>query len=59
MAFKTDPDMRLVNAWMPRADADALVRLANEAGISRSALLRRVARELLIDNYPQDGHTND
>ncbi len=47
MAFKDDPHMLLVNAWLPRADADALVGIANADGISRSELLRRVARELI------------
>lgn len=55
MAFKDDPGMQLVNAWMPRADADALVRLANSRGISRSALLRQVARELIEHNMDGDG----
>jgi metal-responsive CopG/Arc/MetJ family transcriptional regulator len=49
MAFKNDPGMLLVNAWLPRSDADELVRLANSRGISRSELLRRVARELIED----------
>ncbi|MGH3247888.1 MAG: ribbon-helix-helix domain-containing protein [Trebonia sp.] len=57
MGYRDDPSMMLVNAWMPRADADALVRLANAQGMSRSALLRRVAREL-IENHT-DGATND
>lgn len=58
MAFRDDPAMQLVNAWMPRADADALVKLANSRGISRSALLRQVAREL-IQNNRENRTTND
>jgi hypothetical protein len=54
MAFKTDPSMLLVNAWMPRADADALVRVANSRGMSRSELLRRVARELIENDKEHD-----
>jgi hypothetical protein len=47
MAYRTDPGMRMVNFWLPSADADALVKVANSAGLSRSELLRRAARELI------------
>jgi hypothetical protein len=47
MALKDDPNMALVNAWLPRLDADALIGIANAGGISRSELLRRTARGLI------------
>lgn len=47
MTYKTDPDMQMVTAYLPRADADALVALANSRGLSRAELLRQVARELI------------
>lgn len=59
MAFKNDPGMLLVNAWLPRSDADELVRLANSQGISRSELLRRVARELLTEEYDTHNGENE
>lgn len=59
MAFKNDPGMLLVNAWLPRSDADELVRLANSQGISRLELLRRVARELLTEEYDTHNGENE
>jgi uncharacterized protein YidB (DUF937 family) len=46
MAYKTDPGMQMVTAYLPAADADALVKIANKLGLSRAELLRHVAREL-------------
>lgn len=58
MPYRTDPEMRLVTAYLPRADADALVMVANSLGWSRAELLRRAAREL-IEHYTGNGETND
>jgi uncharacterized protein YidB (DUF937 family) len=54
MAYKTDPGMQLVTAYLPAADADALVKIANKLGLSRAELLRHMAREL-IENYTHNG----
>lgn len=58
MPYRTDPGMQLVNAYLPRADADALVTIANARGLSRAELLRRAAREL-IEHYTGNRSTND
>jgi hypothetical protein len=55
MSYRTDPDMQLVNAYLPRAEADALVKVANARGWSRAELLRRTARELIKQHYTVNG----
>lgn len=47
MAVKTDPSMAPIMFWTSRDDAEALTDLAHRADMSRSELLRRVARDLL------------
>ncbi len=58
MPYRTDPGMQLVNAYLPRADADALVTIANARGLSRAELLRRTAREL-IEHTTENGKNDD
>lgn len=53
MANKDNPGMRLVNLWMTRSDADALIRIANAQGIGRSELLRRLAQGLIEHDNQQ------
>jgi hypothetical protein len=55
--YRTDPGMQLVTAYLPRTDADALVRIANARGWSRAELLRRTARELIEQHT--DGDNDD
>jgi hypothetical protein len=47
------PDMRQVTLFMPRSDADALLARANEAGVSRSELIRQWTWKFL------DGHETE
>ena len=54
MGYETDPGLQLVTAYLPAADADALVKIAGKLGLSRAELLRHVAREL-IENYTENG----
>jgi hypothetical protein len=46
-SYRTDPGMQLVTAYLPKQDADALVVIANDRGLSRAELLRRTTRDLI------------